>query len=514
MSQRPNPTSERHPGPAARARLRDALRPWVERGLDLPAPPPGLELSPRAPAGYVEMATRRALQLLGPQLVAAWRAARSCRPGLSPWEFGQSLAASGLTRLLREAPLLSDCLHRALAGARQGWCDLLASLQRDLPALVESGCLRPHLGRLCLRRVRGPLSDFHDQRTALKLDFGPSGSVIFKPRDSRVEDILQGLARRLLPSAWQWPAMLARPDASWVRWIGTDSTRGVASQRESLAEQLGGILCFAHLFRISDLHQSNLLVSGGTVVPVDLETAFHPAPVASGWRDVHSGAALDLRDSILHTGMLSLSSEDGERGAVANFAVLGPWKRQRFPVPMQRLREDAGAGPEIREVQGWTVNRFAGLWSGGAETQASSRAAILRGFRAVAQRAREQRAELLAQAGTLTGLPVRELSRNTCYYGLLIDQFLAAPFEETQAGIAEELARVPATGAIGAAQQTRELASICAAEAPRFRRAIGAGEIAAAFAPTRRLWTTAGLLQLEREISAWLHRPPRLVRAS
>lgn len=517
MSLRPPPTSERSPGPAPRAPLREALRPWVERALALPAPPPGLELSAGASAGYLRMVTGRALQLLGPQLVAHWRAARACRPHLGTWEFGQALATGGLDSLLRGLPLLADCLHQALAGARTAWIELLECLQRDLPALVEAGCLRPAAGPLRLARVRGPFSDFHGRRTALRLDFGPAGSVIFKPRDSRVEDILQNLAQHILPTAGQWPARLARPDAGWVRWIERDPLSAAAGRSEALAEQLGGILCFAQIFRISDLHQGNLLVSGGVIVPVDLETAFHPHPVQPEWIDAHTGRAVDLRDSVLHPGMLSVETVDGERGRIANFAVLGRWARQRFPVPRQELHDpsdptDPADGPTMREVQGWTVNRFAALWSAGESASERNIAAIVRGYESARSRALARREDLAQAAASLAGLPVRELSRNTCFYGLLIDQFLASPYEETCAEIAAELARVPVTGAIPAARQEQEMRSVGAAEAPRFRRVLEPAEIDFAFSTARRLWDHAGADQPGSELAAWLRQPPRLTR--
>lgn len=500
-----------HPGRRLRPRRQfsDFLRQRAARALASACQPgflPAAE-APTAFAGYVEVAARRLETLLGPQIALAWQAARVCRQQVDFAGFLDSLEQTGLERMLADAPLLAGCESAFLAEWSRGWGALLGQLERDRAGLVSAGLL----GRQArLREIRGPLSDFHLHRTALRLIFDSGESLLYKPRDGRAEQTLYAIARQIIPQAASWPAMLATQDATWVRWVTAEPLRRGATA--GVGEQLGAILCLGHLFRISDLHQANLLLHRQSVVPVDLETAFQPAPTSEGWSDLETKEAVSMGDCLLHTGLLSASNFDRDRGEIRNFATIGRWKRQRFPVEVRQLANDDFGGLEWAPRNRWSVNRFSALWCEDATADLAMVESIVRGFLSTAELAASKKAEIAEAAASLPGLPVRELARNSCYYGVLIDAFLQSPYEEVVAEIEEELGRVPDVGAILWLRQREELASVLSAETPRFTRLVTAAELARCLSNERLIWQPNGRLRLAEQLSRWILRAPRLIR--
>jgi len=283
------------------------------------------------------------------------RAARRALEATSEGAFG-ALGAEARRGL--EAPLFRELggvgelalLHRFHASGlgydafvgrilRGGWLDAF----RDLPVLARQ------LARLCgtwvintrnlLRRldedraaiagrfgfdpapvaaVAAGLSDRHHGgcRVAI-LSFASGDRLVYKPRDVGLErafqDLLRGLGEAGLAPAPPALDILERPGYGWCAFVERTPLHSRPAARE-FYRHAGALLAVAHVLRVRDLHNENVIATAAGPVLIDTEAALVHMDRAEGEGSATGGApgraAVRLADSCLATSLVSLVSTD------------------------------------------------------------------------------------------------------------------------------------------------------------------------------------------------------------
>lgn len=188
--------------------------------------------------------------------------------------------------------------------------------------------------QVALKSAKFDLGDPHNggQRTCL-LILSRGLKLIYKPRNTDIElgwdNCLAWLQSNGLDHSINSPKILpaqkirngnaVNSDYGWFEYLQFEGSSAQIDSAE-LSDNCGVLTALAWLFSLNDLHQSNLIMDGHSLVPIDVETLLQPLPPKEN--EQHATAPTfqklrrELRDSVLYTGMLPRWAHDFENQIV------------------------------------------------------------------------------------------------------------------------------------------------------------------------------------------------------
>ena len=240
--------------------------------------------------------------------------------------FVEDMTAGGLSRLFDEKPVLL----RLVATTTRQWLttssELLNRLDGDLER-IRHNILHRDAATL-VTHVEGGLSDpHHGGRAVLRVEFDDSSSVMYKPRDLRLDVAWHSLVERLnreAPIELRAPEAIACEGYGWTEFI---AHFGCNSEQECprFFRRAGAWLALLHSFAASDIHHENIIAAGDQPVPIDVETLLQGGTTRA---DVDSQALEAARElianSVVPVGLLPSYGESAD-GIHAAGGVASEW---------------------------------------------------------------------------------------------------------------------------------------------------------------------------------------------
>ena len=173
--------------------------------------------------------------------------------------FVEDMTAGGLIRLFDEKPVLL----RLVATTTRQWLttssEFLNRLDGDLERIRHNILHRDADSQVI--HVQGGLSDPHrGGRAVLRIEFDDGSSVMYKPRDLRLDVAWQSLVERLNregPIELRTPEAISCEGYGWTEFIehtGCDSEQDC----QRFFRRAGAWLALLHCFAASDIHHENI----------------------------------------------------------------------------------------------------------------------------------------------------------------------------------------------------------------------------------------------------------------
>ncbi len=341
--------------------------------------------------------------------------------------FIASMLAGGLSQLLIGYPVLARHLSRVV----DTWVDRTTEfgehLSRDLPTVTALFADGAALGQLA--RIEPALSDPHDGRKrVIGLEFERGLRVIYKPRPVRLDvaffELLAWARARGLDPAQRSLRVLDRDTYGWVEYARQEPFKRLEDVA-TYFRQCGGLICFAHVLRGSDLHMENIVATADGPVIVDTETFLRRARRRP---DRHIGTTLPLGtdaadvESCLTTGMVSLieSGPDGDAFDIGGLRGTGSGPAAVSPVVYSSLRSDDLAVRDDASFHARTSNAV--VLDGTVQRPERFAHEIVEGFERTYSFLQSHRDELLSAGGPLSkfrGAQTRVLMRPSNQYAAL-----------------------------------------------------------------------------------------------
>ncbi|WP_449547295.1 DUF4135 domain-containing protein [Lelliottia amnigena] len=160
------------------------------------------------------------------------------------------------------------------------------------------------------------LGDFHDVgHSVVKIEF-ENGTIIYKPRGAKNEELITGLLQRILKGnndiSIGIPRFINCCSYSWHEYISCSNPQGLREKIEYY-QNIGASLFFFHLINGADLHYNNIIRVGSVPYFIDLEC------IISGGisTDLLSGTVLNTMIIPCLSGSLSDKYICGIAGGVA-----------------------------------------------------------------------------------------------------------------------------------------------------------------------------------------------------
>ena len=240
--------------------------------------------------------------------------------------FVEDMTAGGLIRLFDEKPVLL----RLVATTTRQWLttssELLNRLDGDLERIRHDILHRDADTQVI--HVQGGLSDLHHGgRAVLRIEFDDGSSVMYKPRDLRLDVAWQSLVERLNREA---PIELRTPEAincegyGWTEFIehtGCDNEQDC----RRFFRRAGAWLALFHCFAASDIHHENIIAAGDHPVPIDVETLLQASTTrADADSQAYEAARELIANSVIGVGLLPSYGESAD-GIHAAGGVASEW---------------------------------------------------------------------------------------------------------------------------------------------------------------------------------------------
>jgi type 2 lantibiotic biosynthesis protein LanM len=237
-------------------------------------------------------------------------------PRAAYMDFVLRMFKGGLVELFSELPVLARMVGIVMECWVGSTCELLERLERDHQEIAESFAAGLEIGRLV--HVEPALSDpHHGRRRVASLHFDSQVTVIYKPRDVRIEKAYNDFLDWAMARGLQCPRPLKvvlREGYGWVEAAQHDDAAHPEIVRRYF-ERSGVLLCIAHLLRGRDFHMENVIATPDGPVLVDPEMLFQPD---RGTEEPEPDEAAYQTDdpgpSCLETGLLSIiqAGPDGQ----------------------------------------------------------------------------------------------------------------------------------------------------------------------------------------------------------
>lgn len=207
--------------------------------------------------------------------------------------------------ILQEYPVLGQQLVICI----NIWVDLsLEFLQRlcdDWETIISHFSPKIELG--VLTQVKAGAGDAHNGgRSVTIATFSSGWQIAYKPKPLAVDDRFQELLTWFnTKSELQFRTLqiLDRGSYGWVEFAHTSSFETEAAV-ERFYQRLGGLLALLHAIQGTDFHAENLIAAGENPVLIDLESLFHPHPVAPNSPNSVLPARREMGRSVLRVGLL------------------------------------------------------------------------------------------------------------------------------------------------------------------------------------------------------------------
>jgi lantibiotic modifying enzyme len=303
-------------------------------------------------------------------------------------------ALSRIETLFGNYPVLA----RAISVAVDRWVDnsvtVIHRFALDRSEIARFFNQSQPVGRL--NGVSAGLSDFHRRnQTVCKLECDSGFTVIYKPRDTRLEEAFYRFLRWLnehdSPIRLRAPAVLPRHGYGWAEYIASPPHKSTPA----LLERYGGLLFLLYLLDGTDAHYENIIVCGDEPVLVDAETLFSPRASTDFWIFDKNLARVIYWESVLKCGFLP------------EWTVAADGHTYDMSVFSREIAFGAEADSEVQSSRDVQVGT------------------IIRGFETLYRFILGKKEEVLAKNGPLEffrQLPVRFIFRPTTNYARLLER--------------------------------------------------------------------------------------------
>lgn len=389
------------------------------------APSPAAQLTPSARNGLRRLLIEDLCGLCAPVLFdrfAAMRAAAQVRPDpggstVCYDAFIDEMGRGGAYQLFEEKPVLL----RLIAALTRQWlsasAEFVTRLDADLDRIRHNLLQTRAEGRVV--RIDGGLSDRHDGgRSVLRVGFDDGLTVLYKPKDLRLDAAWHSLVARLNPDApvqLRAASVMACDGYGWAEFIAHSACTDTQNAGRFF-RRAGAWLALFHSFGANDIHQENLIAAADHPVPIDLETILQAG--AAGPADpkreseAYEAARELIADSVMAVGLLPGYG----RSAGISYPIGGvssDWTATTKLV-WDHLNSDAMTPAMVPDTASATANlpRVGSRYVGLGEHLDD----FIRGFTDYARHLLSRRDGLF---DAFIGLPVRKVVRPTHFYHLL-----------------------------------------------------------------------------------------------
>jgi len=382
-------------------------------------------LDPRLDREFVRQLAQRLVRIASRTLVLELNVARvrGTLTGDTPGaRFADFTANLELADLLADYPVLARLLGQACLHSADAHLELLDRFTADRAEIVAT--LLDGVDPGALVSIDAGQGDAHRRgRSVATLRFADGRQVIYKPRPidlhAHFNDLLVWLdghtdldLRRV--------GLIRGEGYGWLEFV---EQRPCADATEvgRFYHRLGALLALLYAVDGTDMHFENLIACGDQPVLVDIETLFHPTPVADQDGDPAADA---MARSVYRTTLLPQMAL-GDHGAY-DVSGLGGDHGGVFPADTIAWK-DAGTDRMrlIRRRSTTVGGQNRPLLDGEDAEPADYAAALLAGFRIGYDAIFTHRAELIGPTGLLrswTTDEVRFVARQTRLYAVVLDE--------------------------------------------------------------------------------------------
>lgn len=185
----------------------------------------------------------------------------------------QEMRRVGLRKLLDDKPVLLRLIATIVRQWLETTSELLTRLDLDLQEIKRRFFSSALLGTVT--DIQGGLSDPHNSgHCVLILTFESGQSIVYKPKDCRLDAIWYELVQRLNqhnpPCSLRAANVLERGSYGWSECIGDPDCEDLKDV-ELYFERCGAWLILFHLLCGSDMHDENILADASHPIPIDIE---------------------------------------------------------------------------------------------------------------------------------------------------------------------------------------------------------------------------------------------------
>lgn len=326
-----------------------------------------------------------------------------------------------LEGVLTTYPLLGRCLVESGRNWLQGSLELLRHLDADLEQLQEAELIG---GDHRVGHIRCDMGDPHNGgRSVAQVTFVDGSSVVHKPRAVEAERLYENVTAFMTgrtPGVTLRPMRIAAHNGyGWCELVERVDCR---DERElaQFYRNLGACLAVLHVLGAIDMHMGNVIASGSSPVPVDLETLLQHTMIEERTSPTANEKALDiLAESVLATGVLPLRMFGDGLGAGIDVSAVGGGEAQlatrALPTLVSPFTDEMRVVGQVRQL-GTSSNRPA--VAGRPADPAEHVEQIRSGFCSAYDTLASNRAIVEAHLDEASDVVVRHLIRNTRRYDL------------------------------------------------------------------------------------------------
>jgi len=372
----------------------------------------------------------RLFWMLNPTMALELNAARL--QGLLVGETPQQRFQSFLQRLkdpesaiaiLQEYPVLAEQLVICI----NSWVDLsLEFLQRlcdDWETIISHFSPKIELG--VLAQVKAGAGDAHNGgRSVAIVTFSSGWQIAYKPKplavDDRFQELLTWFNTKSELLQFRTLQILDRGSYGWVEFAHASSCETSAAV-ESFYQRLGGLLALLHAIQGTDFHAENLIAVGENPVLIDLESLFHPHPVAPNSPNSVLPARQEMGKSVLRVGLLP-QPQAIAGDAVDVSAIGGNPERLGMGRTIGLKASNTDEAKVSRQVRALGENQNQPRLQGELVNAVEYAEAIATGFAATYRLIVKHREEFSTFLNRFATDEVRVFLRETRSYGLLLQE--------------------------------------------------------------------------------------------
>lgn len=328
-------------------------------------------------------------------------------------------------------------------------------------------------------------------RSVVEVRLAGSPVFLYKPRDTSVEEAATRFLAQLASndewfSGWRLPRYSSRDGYGWVEWV-THEPCEAPSDVVSYYRRSGALVAVGVALGISDLHSANIIASGGSPVPIDLEAALQhrerpDSPARGSFR-----RARVLEWNALGTGLLPLWLWKGEDFHGVDLSGLGGVDEQWCSIPFANIedRNEPSERVERGGVELYPTKNLVRDRDGITQRPWEFIDAIIAGYNRALDQLLSDQAGLRRVLAELSRVPVRYLAKPTAGYHYAIQASLHPTLMTDLARREAYLREVLQVDGPGPELLAAEVAACLIGDVPRFYGRPDALVVTEAAAPGR-----------------------------
>ncbi|MFI1987733.1 type 2 lanthipeptide synthetase LanM family protein [Actinoplanes sp. NPDC020271] len=320
-------------------------------------------------------------------------------------------------------------LGRAMVECGRRWAsamtELLRRLDTDRAALHDAGLLPDGAGELT--ELRPDLGDPHNSGRAVAiLGFSSGARIVYKPRPVGPERAYAETAAALNRLGLSLPLtavdVLDRGDYGWCEFVRHEPCADPA-EVECFYRRTGAVLATTLLLGAVDVHMENVIASGSSCMPIDLETLLQPGVPAGDATDAYSRALDLLNQSVLAIGILPARAFGGRQRKSVDVSAIGGGEAQTAPRPVPMVIEPFTDVARIEAVEATMLGAQNRPVLTGAEVRPELYTeAVVAGFTEVYDLIVAHREDFAALLTGFGDVEVRYLPRPTRRYSMFLTE--------------------------------------------------------------------------------------------